>query len=73
MIKVALCDDAPSVLNQLRALLDQYRGERGQETACAAFSNSFDPLAEIPLPRGKSNEIKELSRNHAFQNRPGVF
>lgn len=47
MIKLALCDDEISILNELRILLDQYRVERNQEIDYIAFRSPLDLLAEI--------------------------
>lgn len=47
MIKIALCDDELSVLNELRILLDRYRVERNQEISYAAFQSPLELLAEI--------------------------
>lgn len=47
MIKVAFCDDDLSVLEEITALLNQYRVERNQEIVYTAFNSPFELLAEI--------------------------
>ena len=47
MLRVVLCDDDPSMLNELCTLLAQYRAERGQELDYTAFHNPLDLMAEI--------------------------
>ena len=47
MIKVAFCDDNLSVLEEITALLNQYRVERNQEIVYTAFNSPFELLAEI--------------------------
>ena len=39
MLKVALCDDEISVLNEVRVLLDQYRVERNKDIEYVAFQS----------------------------------
>lgn len=47
MIRVALCDDELSVLDELRDLLDRYREERSQEIQHTAFQSSLELLSAI--------------------------
>lgn len=47
MIKVAFCDDDPSVLDELRSLLLRYRTKRGQEIEHTTFNSSLELLNEI--------------------------
>lgn len=47
MIKTALCDDDPSVLNEIKALLEQYCMERSREIVCADFRSPLELLTEI--------------------------
>lgn len=47
MIRIGLCDDDPSILEELQELLGRYRGERGREIDCAAFHSPLDLLAAI--------------------------
>lgn len=47
MIRIALCDDELSELNELRILLEQYRVEHNQEIAYTAFRSPWDLLTEI--------------------------
>lgn len=47
MIRVAFCDDDLSVLNEIHALIDQYRERCGQEIGYAVFHSSLELLAEI--------------------------
>lgn len=47
MIKVAFCDDDPSVLAELKCLLRQYCARRGQEIEHASFYSSLELLASI--------------------------
>lgn len=47
MVRIAFCDDELSELNELRALLAQYRAERRQEIDCAAFQSPLDLLAAV--------------------------
>lgn len=47
MIKIAFCDDDLSVLNEIEALLGQYRTEHKREITYTAFRSPFELLAEI--------------------------
>lgn len=47
MIKIGFCDDDSSMLNEIQALLDQYRTARNQEMAYMAFHSSLELLAQI--------------------------
>lgn len=47
MIKVALCDDDPFMINEINALFDQYCAEHGQEITCTEFHSPLELLAEI--------------------------
>lgn len=47
MLNIAFCDDDPSVLNELRVLLEQYRLERNQDLDYTAFHSPLDLLADI--------------------------
>lgn len=47
MIKIAICDDDLSVLNEIKALYEQYRIERNQELMCEIFHSPLELLAEI--------------------------
>lgn len=47
MLKVALCDDEISVLNEVRILLDQYRVERNKDIEYVAFQSPLTLLSEI--------------------------
>lgn len=55
MIKVALCDDDVSSLNQTTHFLEQYQRERNQEISCTVFYNPLELLAE--LEKGTSFDI----------------
>lgn len=55
MIKVALCDDDLSALDEIRGLLDQYRVKRKQKIMCTAFHSFLELLAAIE--RGTRFEI----------------
>ena len=47
MIRIAMCDDDVSVLNEIRGFLEQYSEACGRKIACAAFDNPLDLMAEI--------------------------
>lgn len=47
MIKVAICDDDLSALNEVSALIEQYRTERNQEIEYIAFHSSLELLTEF--------------------------
>lgn len=47
MIKIVVCDDDLSVLNEVSTLLNQYHVERNQEIVCMAFYSPLELLAEI--------------------------
>ena len=47
MIKVALCDDDVSILNEVIGLLDQYRISRNLEMVYTAFQSPLELLAEM--------------------------
>ena len=47
MVKVAICDDELSVLNEISVLIDKYRIERNQEIVYAAFQSPLELLAEV--------------------------
>lgn len=47
MVKVAFCDDDPSVLNTLQVLLDRYRVEKNQEIDYTAFHSPLDLLEAV--------------------------
>ena len=47
MIKVALCDDDISAINEVRALIEQYRTESNQDIAYTTFRSSLELLAEF--------------------------
>lgn len=47
MIKVALCDDDLTVLDELSELLGRYGTERNQELSYRAFNSPFELMAEI--------------------------
>lgn len=47
MIRVAICDDDISVLNQIQGFLARYCRERGLEIAHAVFHSPVELLAEI--------------------------
>lgn len=47
MIKVALCDDEPAVIDELLELLDQYREQRDSEMSVEFFQASLDLLNSI--------------------------
>jgi len=47
MIKVAVCDDDLSVLNELSVLVNKYRVENNQEIVYAAFQSPLELLAEV--------------------------
>lgn len=55
MIKVALCDDDLSTLNEVSALIEQYRTERNQEIEYTTFHSSLELLAEFE--KGASPDI----------------
>ena len=58
MLKIAFCDDDPSVLNALGTLLDKYRTERNQGISYTSFQSSLELLAEIE--RGTRYDIAFL-------------
>lgn len=47
MIKIAVCDDDASALNEINALLDQYRAQRDQEITYITFHSPLELLMEI--------------------------
>lgn len=47
MIKVAICDDDLSVLNEISILIDKYRVKRNQEIVYAGFQSPLELLAEV--------------------------
>lgn len=47
MIKIAFCDDDLSVLEEIGALLEQYRAKRNKEMICTAFRSPLELLAEM--------------------------
>ena len=47
MTRIAFCDDDQTVLDQLTALLEKYRAQRGADFQCTAFRSPLDLLAEI--------------------------
>lgn len=47
MIRVAICDDELSVLNELSSIIDKYRIERNQEIVYAVFHSPLDLLTEF--------------------------
>lgn len=47
MIKLAICDDERSVIEELRELFDQYAVERGEKLSYEAYQSPLDLLAEI--------------------------
>ena len=47
MIKVAFCDDDPSVLNELQVLLDEYRVKQNREIDYTAFRDPLELMAAI--------------------------
>ena len=47
MIKIAFCDDDPSMLDELHILLDQYRMEHNRDVTYAAFQSPLELLADI--------------------------
>ena len=47
MLKIALCDDELSVLNEIGVLLDEYRVEKNQEIEYTAFNSPLELLADI--------------------------
>lgn len=47
MIKIAFCDDDLSVLEEIGALLEQYRAKRNKEMICTAFHSPLELLAEM--------------------------
>lgn len=47
MIKIAVCDDDLSALNEIKILLEQYRTEHNQDIVYAAFHSPLEILAEI--------------------------
>lgn len=47
MINIAFCDDDPSVLDDIRMLLDRYAAEHNERMECTAFRSSIDLLREI--------------------------
>ena len=51
MIKIALCDDEPSILDELHVLFEQYRGERNGHLTYKAFQSPLELLAEIEKGR----------------------
>lgn len=51
MIKIAVCDDDLSALNEIAGLFDKYRLEREQEMAYTTFQSPLELLAEIEKGR----------------------
>lgn len=47
MIRIAVCDDDLSALNEVNALLERYRAERNREIVCTAFHSPLELMAEI--------------------------
>ena len=47
MIRVAICDDELSVLNEICVLIDKYRVERNAEIKYAVFQSPLELLAEV--------------------------
>lgn len=47
MIKIGICDDELSVLNEISVLIDKYRVKRNQEILYASFHSPLELLAEI--------------------------
>ena len=47
MIKIAVCDDDLSALNEIKSLLEQYRAEYNQEIVYAAYHSPLEILAEV--------------------------
>ena len=47
MIKVAICDDDVSVLNQIRVMVNRYQLEHNKEIVYMTFQNPLDLLAEV--------------------------
>lgn len=47
MIKVVICDDDFTVLNEIGTLLDKYRAGQEQEITCTAFHSPVELLTEI--------------------------
>lgn len=47
MIKIAFCDDDLSALNEIKALLEQYRRERNQDIIYKAFHSPLELLEEV--------------------------
>lgn len=47
MIKIAVCDDDLSILNEINVLLNQYRVEHKEELACDFFHSPLELLDEI--------------------------
>lgn len=77
MIKLAICDDEVSVLNEMRVLIDKYRVERNQEIKYAAFHSPLELLAEmekgmdvdvifldIIMPGGNGIDVAKEIREH---------
>lgn len=47
MIKIAICDDEISILNEISILIDKYRIERKQEIVYVTFHSPLELLTEI--------------------------
>lgn len=47
MVKIAVCDDDLSTLNEIKGMLEQYRAEHTQEIVYTAFHSPLEILAEI--------------------------
>lgn len=47
MIRIALCDNDPNVLNELLILIEQYRSGRGRDLIAMPFHGSMDLLATM--------------------------
>lgn len=47
MVRIALCDNEPSALEELRALLDRYGALRGRRLDTAAYRSSLELLAAL--------------------------
>lgn len=66
MIRVALCDDDDSALNEAQRFLDRYRRERGREIQYTAFRSPVELLTQIE--RGVSYDILFLDILMPMQN-----
>lgn len=82
MARIALCDNEPADLDELRLLLEQYGARRGQEVETVLFSSSLEMLAamergvrfdllllDILMPGQSGIEAAREIRQHGWSTR----